>query len=374
MAKDIEAGRAFVRLSIKEDLKALKNISRKLKAWGASLQSFSATMFKSGALMLAPFIAAIREVSKPGEALADGMTRAKESVLALMGSVGEQLVPILAPLIERFIEIVDKTAEWVKQNGHVVRTIFKVIAGVVAASAALFVVAKVLIILGTVLGALSVVLSFLMSPIGIVIALLAAGAAAFIKFTEAGRDLAVTLRTAFGGIADALKAGNIELAAEIAWVGLKLAFFKIIETIREHWLKFNKWFIDSLLGFGEQLVGGIPGLDRWLDQIKEYRRAVNDQFADDVSQGADRIAELERELARLRAQAAAEAHRSKYDKRGKPVAVRSDITSAGTFSAAAARIMFKVQRDDYASRTADATEETVRLLNRRTMVVPAFAA
>ena len=67
--RDIEAGRAFIRVSVRENLAGLKNISAKLKNWGASISGMGAKMTAIGGVMAMPFIGAIKAASDMEETM-----------------------------------------------------------------------------------------------------------------------------------------------------------------------------------------------------------------------------------------------------------------------------------------------------------------
>lgn len=69
MASDVEAGRAFVRVSIKENLAGLKRVSAKLKTWGAGISSIGARVTALGAGLSAPFVGAIKAASDMEETM-----------------------------------------------------------------------------------------------------------------------------------------------------------------------------------------------------------------------------------------------------------------------------------------------------------------
>ena len=81
MARDVEAGRAFVRVSIKENLGGLKRVSAKLKSWGASLAGIGARMGAVGAAIGLPFAAAVRTFASFDDGMRQvrGVTQASEA-------------------------------------------------------------------------------------------------------------------------------------------------------------------------------------------------------------------------------------------------------------------------------------------------------
>lgn len=109
-----------------------------------------------------------------------------------------------------------------------------------------------------------VAIALLTSPVGLVIAAVGLLGAAFVTQTDRGRRMVGTLTAGFHSLADtakqtwtgiaaALKKGDIELAANIGFAGLKVAWFKIELWFTEAWNRFKDVFVDGW----HQVVGGI---------------------------------------------------------------------------------------------------------------------
>jgi hypothetical protein len=182
--------------------------------------------------------------------------------------VGSALVPVLSQAAQWVTRVAVVAADWIKRNKELIVTILQVAIGVIAAGAALVVLgyaitglAKVMGILaviitavGTALKLLGAVLAFLVSPIGLVITAVVALAAYILYATGAGakalgwlaerfetlRDDAVA---SYQGIADALAAGDITLAAKILWLTLKMEWTRGINFLEKAWLNFRNFFI-----------------------------------------------------------------------------------------------------------------------------------
>jgi len=182
--------------------------------------------------------------------------------------VGSALVPILSQAAQWVTKVAIVAADWIKRNKELIVTIFQVAVGVVAAGVALVVLgyaitglAKVMGVLavavtavGTALKLLGAVLAFLVSPIGLVITAVVALAAYILYATGAGakalgwlaerfetlRDDAVA---SYQGIADALAAGDIPLAAKILWLTLKMEWTRGINFLEQAWLNFRNFFV-----------------------------------------------------------------------------------------------------------------------------------
>jgi hypothetical protein len=123
----------------------------------------------------------------------------------------------------------------------------------------------------TVVGGLVSVLGFLASPLGIVTTLLVAGVAYWLMYTESGRqtiewfaanfgELKNIAMETMGGVYNAIKGGDLGLAAEIAMVGVQLAFATAFEAI---------------LGlFGTSIADMLRMFNDFVGKIATYTRAL----------------------------------------------------------------------------------------------------
>lgn len=182
--------------------------------------------------------------------------------------VGSALVPVLSQAAQWVIKVAVDAAEWIKRNKELIVTIFKVAVGVVAAGAALVVlgyaitglakvmgtIATVVTGVGTALKLLGTLLAWMISPIGLVMTAVVALGAYLLYASGAGakalgwlaerfeslRDDAVA---SYAGIADALAAGDIALAARILWLTLKMEWTRGINFLEKAWLGFHDVFL-----------------------------------------------------------------------------------------------------------------------------------
>lgn len=553
MARDVEAGKAFVRVSIKENLAGLKNISRTLKSWGAGVGMVGGAMTAAGSAVLGPLvgmatafaeagsaiadmsartgvsaenlsalgyaagmtgasiedlergllmmqkkgfstenlaavadkIAAMKDPAKrtayamevfgksgaklipmlsggaaglaefqaeaerlgivmssedaaAADALGDAMDQVKSTVKTTAIQIGAALAPALTALATQLSGVVARVIAFVKNNRPLVVTVAKIALAVTGVGTAIVALGGVMAAAGmaisgivTVLGTIGAVLGAVLSPIGLLVAGVTAGTAAFLTFTETGQWLASTLMADFGaafdtvkatigGITDALKAGEFQLAGEIAMTGLKLAFFQGTNSIRTMWINFNKALVDGLASAAKTLVdvwratsqkiaswladlfyrfnllvsgqkdflsneerigARDSALNAYYDNIQGQLDAAIDGTADAIDDGLNasladgeaRIAALRAELSKLTGTAAERvANLPPAAAPPKPHEVARAATLAGatlagvtgTFSAAAARVAFTVAGDDAAKQTAENTRQTAREVKR----------
>jgi len=169
---------------------------------------------------------------------------------ATVFEVGAALAPMLIPAAETVAVIASAVTDWVRQNQWLIRTIAIVGAGLVGVGGAIAAVGALIYGLGLAFGAVAAAGAALiggglvpMIAAAVAIAAAVGGATfAWLKFTDTGRatatwlaslfgELGKTMRTTLGGIGDALRAGNLQLAAQIAVTGIQLAFAQGVDAI-----------------------------------------------------------------------------------------------------------------------------------------------
>ncbi|HMN39714.1 MAG TPA: hypothetical protein PKE29_02645 [Phycisphaerales bacterium] len=165
--------------------------------------------------------------------------------------------------------VVSATA-WIRQNKELVVWALKVAAAIAVAGAALIalgwiigaigtalgVVAAVITGIGTVFGVIGAVIGALLSPIGIVVAAIVALGTVLVITTGVGSkaldwlsakfgELKAWVSEVVGGIADALAAGDIALAAEILWLALKVIWQQGVAALNKAWLAAKEFFVST---------------------------------------------------------------------------------------------------------------------------------
>ncbi|MCY2927781.1 MAG: hypothetical protein NT031_20550 [Planctomycetota bacterium] len=163
--------------------------------------------------------------------------------------VGGALAPVLKQAAADIIRIAVAARGWIAANQGLVVAVFNVAKYVLFAGIALVVLGYAMKFLGVAMLGLRAVfsvvgigikivaglLAFLCSPIGLVVAAVVALGAILLTCTETGRKAMGWLGEAFGGIADALAAGDIGLAAKILWQTLKLWWLTGVNWITGIW-------------------------------------------------------------------------------------------------------------------------------------------
>lgn len=194
----------------------------------------------------------------------DALNELKTQVKAAFFQVGAAVAGPLTKFFRMIQPIGKQVIEWVKANKQLVTTIALVGVGLTVAGGALVAFGLAASGLGAALGFIGSVLAVITSPIGFLIAGIGLGTVAFFKFTESGKRLGSTLqksfgqiamfaRETFGGIVDALKSGDIELAGQIAVTSLRFAFVEGLEKLVSF---VGNTFGDAFGNIGRNILAG----------------------------------------------------------------------------------------------------------------------
>lgn len=288
---DIQAGRAFVELFLKNRMtpaltkalmgakKQLLSMSGAAKFVGQTFNKLGGAFLAAGATITAPFLAALSRL-KEGKAIFEDIGD------ALAEGLGKPLLPIL----RQVRVVVHQFAQWAKQNPELIRTIFKIGVGLTIAGVAFKALgfmamsaASGLAIAAAAMGVIAGIVAFIGTPFGAFIALLAGSAAAWAHFTKAGQMAMEHIRTLFveigqigreifGGIADAIMAGDLVLAAQVAWAGIMLVWHKGTQDINRLWTDAKFFFLsvwqEATTGAAKFFISLWAGIDRaWTEVV-----------------------------------------------------------------------------------------------------------
>lgn len=200
------------------------------------------------------------------EVLNDSIGRLKATLNAVVFNTGAAVAPLLADLADKTAIVVAGVVEWIKANPGVVETALQIAAAVAAVGVVLGVVGGAIVALGAVIsgivsiiGAVTTAIGFIAgvigaitAPVWIVIGAIVAAGAALLYFTDIAStavdwvsgvfgELAGIVKDTLGGVVDALMAGNIELAVQILWQGIKTLWEAGLATILNIW---TNWIHD----------------------------------------------------------------------------------------------------------------------------------
>jgi hypothetical protein len=222
----------------------------------AELNEHAAQFKKLGLLIPAEDIAS-------ADRFGDVLDQLKSQVGRIVVSIGSAVATALQPFAEQTTKILAGVIAWADAHRSLV-------IGVLATGAALAGVGFSLIGIGASIRLIGVALTsftpviktiglgfaLLTNPIALVSVALLGLAAYFVYTSNVGAKafrylsdkffaLKATALEAFGGIADALKAGDIGLAAQILWVGLKLIWLQGTQELQAAWARFKALFVQT---------------------------------------------------------------------------------------------------------------------------------
>ena len=208
------------------------------------------------------------EDAAAAEDFTDALGRLWKVVKMTTFQVGAALAPALQQLAGWVTKVVVTFNDWLKQNRQVVVTVAKIAAAVVAGGIALMIfggtisalglalgkLAGIIVFAGAVFKGLGAAIAFLTQPIVLVIAAVAALGAYLLYASGAGAKalewlgrkfaiLKADALDAYQGIADALAAGDIALAARILWLTLKMEWTRGTNFLEKIWLNFRNVFV-----------------------------------------------------------------------------------------------------------------------------------
>lgn len=210
------------------------------------------------------------EDAKAAEVLNDTMDMLWKVMKRTAFVIGSALAPTIVKLATLVTDAIVGMNDWIAANKDLIVSAFKITAIVLGVGLTLIGLGAAITVLGGVMGALVTVagavgtaigtigsiLAAILSPIGLVIAAVIGLGAYLIYVSGVGADALQWLGdrftdlkdfavASFGGIADALAAGDIALAGKILWLTLKVAFEKGVGWLQGIWLTFRGFFIQT---------------------------------------------------------------------------------------------------------------------------------
>lgn len=211
-----------------------------------------------------------KEDAEAAERFGDMMGRLWRQIKMAVFHIGAGLAPTLESLGEWISQVVGATSAWLQENRALVTIIAGVAGGLTAAGLALM-------LLGPAISAVGMVITFitgafwllgaaigfalglvgtLLTPLGLLLLTLD-GLRGYLVATALTSTDALNIlssgfssllgvaQTTWGGITDAIAAGNLQGAMEMAWLGLQVAWLTGINTLRMAWREFSNWFVEK---------------------------------------------------------------------------------------------------------------------------------
>ena len=184
--------------------------------------------------------------AKAAEVLNDAMDRLRAVLAKLAFDVGAALGDTLTDIADKISTVIVAVSEWAKDNRGAIKIALAVAAAVTAVGGALVAVGTAFSVAAFAIGGLVVALKAL--PI-----IAAAAAVGFLlqrmglvgKAVAWVRGQVESLREAFGGVAAAIRAGNLAQAMEIAVLAIKVKWTELVGWLKGIWSDLEVWFFAS---------------------------------------------------------------------------------------------------------------------------------
>ncbi len=227
----------------------------------------------------------------------DAINRIKRALKGMTFNIGAALAEPALQFLGVMKTIAVSVGKFAKNNRGLILAVAAIGAALVVAGTAVTTFGVALFGAGMVLTFLGSAVGVLLSPIGLIVAAVAAGAVAWVKYSESGKrafaslkaavmPIIETLKTAFGGINDALASGDWKLAGKIAMAGLKVAFLQGLAAIQT---AFPKTFNTVFSGVGKILDGIVAIFGKAMAALKGQWNTWGKNVLDTVMDVASKV-------------------------------------------------------------------------------------
>jgi hypothetical protein len=243
-----------------------------LKIFGASAQGILPLIAQGGA-GLASLEARARSLglemsgkdAQSALSLHNALSTLWETVKMATFAIGAPLADAMKKMVETGTAVVGTISKWIRENGALIVTADMIASVVTGAGTALTIFGGLVSAAGVALTQIVAVVGALLSPIALVTAAVAGLGYYFVKYTAQGQaalkflsakffELRDDVTRAVGGISEALAAGDISLAMEIAANLVKLEWAKAITFLETEWIKWKFVAIDIATQAGEAIA------------------------------------------------------------------------------------------------------------------------
>lgn len=216
---------------------------------------------------------------------ADAFTIFEKALKNIAYRLGAVLAPALTDVIGKLSEYSVLIVNAIKDHQDIVTWISRLGVGLVIVGLGLTIFSKVITTVSlSITGVINLlkgfvsILAMISSPLGALIALVGVATVAFYTYSKEGRQdlesLKETAVSAFEGITNALKSGDIKLAGKIFWTGLKLAWAEGTDELARTWIE----FLQIIETTWENAVHKI--MEIWHSVIRDIKIATAEVFKD----------------------------------------------------------------------------------------------
>ena len=174
--------------------------------------------------------------------LEDSMRRVRLQMAHSSAVIGAALAPALEWVASAISKAVPRVQEFLAKNRELIVSAAVLALKVTVAGAAIWAIGKAFVVASAVIGAARMALAFFASTGGLVVAGIAGVLVGVAYLTGAFKGMGQVFGQVWGGMRDAIEAGDIGLAMKIMWAGVVIT-----------WLEAKNYLID----LGESLLAGL---------------------------------------------------------------------------------------------------------------------
>lgn len=219
-------------------------------------------------------------------ALTLAINRVKDAQSEFTTSLGAAVAPMVAEAAEKMAAIVRIATTWVQKNQELIATVFRVATAVATAGSVLAAVGGTLVTLGTPTALAIGLFTALGAIFGRTTNIVDIGSGVWARYsdsvTQAAQSILATLRSMgefagriMGGIGDAIRGEDLDIAVKVALTGMQLA-----------WIQGLDWIASKTGGLFGSIVKSIAGGD-WKGAATIGATSVEIAFREAVNKIAD---------------------------------------------------------------------------------------
>jgi len=196
------------------------------------------------------------EDAEAAHTLSNSMSRVHQQVMKVVESVGAALAPALEQFGQWLSKIIPQVRAWVDENRGLIVAIAKGALYLVGFGAALWAIGKACAVAATIIATLRVVVAAVTIKTFLWIAGIAAAVAALLYFTGGLSELGSVFKTTWGGISDAMAAGDLALAMQIVWAGIRVVWAEGIDWLLDFFHSFWTVLLEAVYTMSGGLLIG----------------------------------------------------------------------------------------------------------------------
>lgn len=275
---------------------------------GEKIKAFEDTFGKKMGRKMAALAADLPDLMKDAPILDSQSAKDAEKTSFAIKRAMLAIQAAMLPVLSILTPIIDGISKFAAKNADVLQIVAAVAAGLIGLSVAASVVGFAFSGVAAVMGLVGGIIGALLTPIVAVVALVGGLGYVLATETETGKEMtsslkagfmetADTAKKAFGGIAAALKKGDIEGAMKIVGAALRFEWAKIDAYWTTSWAQFKRYFKDGWDDLGADISIVWNDITTGIETaLADALKAILDSFNSAIKSIADGAASLLEEV------------------------------------------------------------------------------